>query len=225
MAISAGPAGWRASLEVKREHSLTSFRNHPVATAPEKLDMLGTEKRLANWIADAMRHATGADLALYNAYAYRGLPIPAGMVDIVDLIQCSRPFDQYLVTARLSGADLIEILEDNLPDPSRDRSNRIDEPGAGQWIQLSGARYSFDPEKPPAQRIVSTSLERGRIYTVVMEGQVVERETIRLAGRFKNLDYQTTEIPFTLALYGYAASKGTIEAKREGRVVHAGQSE
>ena len=58
-----------------------------------------------------------------------------------------------------------------------------------------------------------------------MEGQVVERETIRLAGRFKNLDYQTTEIPFTLALYGYAASKGTIEAKREGRVVHAGQSE
>jgi predicted esterase len=219
--IVKGSSGWTGSLEQKQSDSLISFRNHPVATAPETLDMEGTEKRLANWIADAMRHATGADIALYNAYAYRGLPIEAGTVDIVDLIQCSRPFDQYLVTAELSGADLIEILEDNLPDAKRDRKNRIDQPGAGQWIQLSGARYEYDPEKPQGQRIVSTSLEKGRLYSVVMEGQAVERETIRLAGRFKNLDYQTTDIAFTLALYGYAAQKGSMEAKREGRVARA----
>jgi hypothetical protein len=128
------------------------------------------------------------------------------------------------VTVELSGAELIEILEDNLPDPKRDRKNRIDQPGAAQWIQLSGARYVYDPEQAQGQRIVSTSLEKRRIYRVVMEGQAVERETIRLAGRFKNRDYKTTDISFTLALYGYAAQKRSIEARREGRVMRAGET-
>jgi hypothetical protein len=53
---------------------------------------------------------------------------------------------------------------------------------------------------------------------VVLEGQVVERETMLLAGRFRNLKYLTTNVPFTLALYGYAAKAKRIEARVEGRV-------
>lgn len=214
-------AGWIASLEPKTERSLTAWRTHPVATAPEKLDMLGTEKRLANWITDAMRAATGADIALWGGWAYRGLPIPEGPVDIVDLIQCSRPFDQHLVTVKLKGLDIIAILDDNVPHPKKDQPTRIDSPGASRLVQVSGMKYAFDASKDTGSKIVSHDLDPERVYTVVLEGQVAERETMLLGGRFRKLDYTTAPTPFTLALYGHAARTGKIEARREGRVVNA----
>ncbi len=198
-------SGDRTAVQPRREVSPTAWCNHPVAEAPELLDMLGTEARLANWITDAMRQATAADLALYNRRHYRGLPIRSGSVDIVDLIQCSRPFDQYLVTVRLQGREVIEILEANVADADR-------------LVQLSGARYTFDRRRPAGQRLVWSSLEPEHLYTVVLEGQVVERETILLAGRFKKLEYQTTAVPFTMALYGHAAKLKRVEARAEGRV-------
>jgi predicted esterase len=217
--LTGGPAHWKGERQTKRDVALTAYRTHPVAEAPESLDMLGAEKRLANWITDAMRQATGADLALYNGWAYRGLPIPKGTVDIVDLVQCSRPFDQYLVTVELTGRDVLAILDDNVPHSKKDSPTRIDSPGASRLIQLSGARYTFDPSRPDGQKIVDSDLQPDRTYTVALEGQAVERQmTILLAGRFRRLDYKVTEVPFTLALYGHAAKTGRIEARREGRV-------
>jgi hypothetical protein len=185
--------------------------------------VLGTEKRLANWITDAMRAATGADIALYNPVYYRGLPIPQGTVDIVDLIQCSRPFDQHLVVVPLTGRDLLEILDANIPRPGREPRMSIDAPGAGRLVQLAGARYQFDPARSDGKKIVESTLEPDRVYRVALEGQVVERETMLLAGRFHKLDYQTMAVPFTLALYGHAARTGRIEAAREGRVREVGK--
>lgn len=219
--LAGGPPNWKAEVRECRSFSSTAYRGHPVAVAPEALDMVGVEKRLANWITDAMRYATGADIAIYNARHYRGLPIPKGTVDIVDLIQCSRPFNQSLVTVELTGQDLLEILEDNLPDPRRDPDMASDGPGAGFLIQLSGARYAFNLSRAAGRRIVDSDLQPNRLYKVVMEGQVVARETIRLAGRFKNFDYKDTETSFTLALYGYAAESGRIETRIEGRVREA----
>jgi predicted esterase len=215
--FTGGPGRWAAAIEALDEPPLTAYRNHPVAQAPEVVDMQGTEKRLANWITDAMRAATVADLALYNPVYYRGLPLGPGAVDIVDLIQCSRPFEQYLVTVRLSGRDIVKILDANA-DPKKDVHASIDTPGSGRLAQLSGARYAFDPRRPAGERIVETDLQADRVYTVALEGQVVERETMLLDGRFEKLDYQTTDVPFTLALYGHAAKSGRIEAKLEDRV-------
>jgi hypothetical protein len=221
--LTGGPGGWKAALDRRRNVSPTAYRTPPVAEAPEALDMRGTEKRLGNWITDAMRAATGADVALYSPVYYRGRPLPRGTVDVVDLIQCSRPFDQYLVTVRLTGRDLLEILDANLPGPKPPPRMSIDEPGAGRLVQVSGTRYVFDLGRPAGKRIVTSDLEPDRVYTVALEGQVVERETMLLAGRFRKLDYTTTNIPFTLALYGHAARIGRIEARREGRVREAGK--
>jgi hypothetical protein len=192
-----------------------------VAVAPEALDNSGTEARLANWITDAMRAATGADIAIYNRIHDRGRGLAADTVDIVDLIQCSLPFDQLLVTAELTGKDLLEILDANVQDPRqlaalpperRHAANRL--------VQVSGMRYRFDPAKPAGQRIVSSDLQPDRRYRVVMEGQVVQRETVQLAGRFKKLPHQKADSSFTMALYGHAKRLGKIEARVEGRVVH-----
>jgi predicted esterase len=201
-----------------RARQLPAWRTETVAQAPRALGMEGDEKPLANWITDAMRTATGADIALWGGWAYRGLPIPQGEVDVTDLIQCSRPFDQYLVTLRLTGREIVAILDDNVPHPKKDRPLSIDSPGASRLLQISGASYVFDPHAEDGKKIVSSTLEPERIYRVIMEGQVVERQSALLAGRFRLIDYETTEVPFTLALYGHAARSGRIEASQEGRV-------
>jgi hypothetical protein len=50
-----------------------------------------------------------------------------------DLIQCSRPFDQFLVTVRLRGRDIVAILEANV-DPQKDVHSNIDTAG---WASRS----------------------------------------------------------------------------------------
>ena len=205
---------WKTELRPRREISLVAYRNHPVATAVEPLDLSGTESTLGNWIADAMRAATGADLALYHhRLTPPDRPLPAGRVDIVDLLQCSLPGDQDLVTVALTGRDVLEILDVNIPARDGKKGAAADSP-----VQISGGSYAFDRQLPPGRRIVSSSLDPHRTYLVVLEGQVVERETMRLAGRFKQLAYHTTEIPFSVALYGHAVRSRELRAVREGRV-------
>lgn len=213
-------ATWRTTFETRRPHVRTGYRTNPVAVAPEALDNTGTEARLANWITDAMRTATGADIALYNRIHDRGRGLPVGTVDIVDLIQCSLPFDQLLVTAELTGKDLLEILDANVQEPRQLAALPPERRHAGnRLVQVSGMRYRFDPSMPAGQRIVGSDLQPERKYRVAMEGQVVQRQTIQLAGRFKQLPHQKSDVAFTMALYGHAKRLGKIEARVEGRVV------
>lgn len=214
--------GWTATLEPITPRRL-EWRTHPVARAPKALNMLGTQKDLGTWIADAMRSATRADVALYGGWAYRGLPLPEGQVDIVDLLQCSRPFDQLLVTVQLTGHEINQILDDNIPHPKKDQPIRIDSPGASRLLQVSGLSYTFDPAQPDGHKIITSSLDPEKLYTVALEGQVVERQSALLAGKFRRLDYTTSNIPLTLALYGQAARQGTITAPPPGRVTEKKQ--
>jgi predicted esterase len=218
--LSGGPGQWRAELQPARPEALTVYRRFPVAEAPETIDMLGTEKRLANWITDAMRAATQADIALYNPVYYRGLPIPKGRVDIVDIIQCSRPFDEELVTLRLTGREILTLLENNLPNPNgkREPALAVNREGAGPIVQVSGLRYKYDLKQPVGKRVVECTLDPARTYTVVMEGQVTARNTLQLGKLFKNVAYTTTPIGFTTALYGHAARTGVINPARASRV-------
>lgn len=218
--IARDGSNWRTAVEPLRPQVLTAYRTNPVATAPEALDNTGVEARLANWITDAMRAATGADIALYNRMHDRGRGLPAGTVDIVDLIQCSLPFDQYLVMAELSGRDLLEILDANVQTPQQLAAIAPERRhAANRLLQVSGMRYRFDPTKPAGQRIVWSDLQPERRYQVVMEGQVPQRETASLAGRFRTLPHRQADVAFTTALYGHAKRSGKIEARVEGRVV------
>ncbi len=202
---------WTATTTARRNRDLTNWRIHPIATAPDEVAIEGIESPLGNWTADAMRAATHADLALFNRRHYRGRPIPKGSVDIIDVIQAIRPFDQYLVTAELTGAEVLRILEDNIREPVADIVE-------DRLVQVSGAHYAFDRSLPMGHRIVSSDLDPARKYTVVLEGQVPERETMYLAGNFGKLTCRTTDIPFSTALYAHAVASGKIVGPVEGRV-------
>jgi len=63
------------------------------------------EWRLGNFVADAYRWKTGADVGLQNGGGIREGPPLAGEVTAADLVSCS-PFDEPVVVAEVSGAQL-----------------------------------------------------------------------------------------------------------------------
>lgn len=221
--------GWISTVLPRRELSLTSYRNNPVANASAEIDMEGVEAPLALWIADAMRVATGADVAMYNRRYYRGLPIPQGVVDEVDLLQCSRPANQELAIAELTGHAIVRILEDNIEVPETLRHNfplTFGERDLEFLIQPSGFSYTFDRAAPYGERVIQCDIDESKSYRVVLEGQVPERAevwrrgTMRLADLYP-LKYERTNIPLVGALYAHALRTGRIEAPVRDRVREA----
>ena len=71
-------------------------------------------------------------------------------------------------------------------------------------------------------RLVSSDIDPARTYKVVLKDQVPERETMYLAGMYGTLKCQTTDKPFSMALYAYAASKPDLIGPVEGQVKEIG---
>ncbi len=112
------------------------------------------ESALGQVIADAQLAATadaGAQIALMNPGGIRAaLPLPAdGQVRYEDLFSV-QPFYNNLVTMTLSGAQFVQLLEQQwLGQPTV----------AGRVLQVSrGFGYTWDAGKPPGQRVVADSL-------------------------------------------------------------------
>ena len=110
----------------------------------------GGEAGIANLITDAMRAATGADIALYNGGGIRGGKVyPAGTVLTRRDIRTEMPFGDKTVVLEVSGAVLLEALEHGVSE--------VDE-GAGRFAHVSGMAYRFDASKPAGRRIAGVSV-------------------------------------------------------------------
>jgi 5'-nucleotidase len=123
------------------------------------------ESALGQVIADAQLAATrdaGAQLALMNPGGIRAaLPMPAdGQLRYENLFSV-QPFYNNLVTMTLTGAELMQVLEQQWAG----------QPGAaGRVMQVSqGFSYSWDASKPAGQRVVPGS--------VMLDGRPVTPET------------------------------------------------
>ncbi|HEX8170716.1 MAG TPA: 5'-nucleotidase C-terminal domain-containing protein [Thermoanaerobaculia bacterium] len=124
-----------------------------------------SESPLGDLLADALREATGADIAFMNSGGIR-TDFPAGELTYGDLFAVS-PFDNFPAVVELTGAQIVDIL-------------RATTNGARGIMQVSGLRYTYDQardaDKPPAQkdRFVSATLANGqpldpqKLYRVAM---------------------------------------------------------
>ena len=136
---------WRGAVQALSERPLTAYRTHKVGTVsddPPGVEM--PESPLGNLLCDAMREATGADIAFTSHRHERGIPLEPGDLYVIDLVNAFRPFNRVIVTMELTGQDILDIIEANLAEEDR-----------REWlIQLSGARYEFsgDESSPPAHR-------------------------------------------------------------------------
>lgn len=156
--------------------------NRVIGTSPVELDGVWEHIRigqtnLGNVITDAYLLATGADIAFENAGGIRA-SIAAGPVTYGDVINVS-PYGNYVVTKKLTGAQIKEMLESSLTI----QKNCIVANDSGEWdawpndsgsyLQVGGIIVRFDPAQPAGARVLSVQkdgqeLDDTKEYTVAV---------------------------------------------------------
>ncbi len=137
------------------EARLSAELDIEIGTTEAMLDSRRTSVRsgetgLGNLIADAMRMATGADVALTNGGGIRGdRTYDAGTVLTRRDMQTELPFGNRTVVIEIDGAALAAALEHGVSGI---------EDGAGRFPHISGMAFVYDPEKPAGERVVSASV-------------------------------------------------------------------
>jgi 5'-nucleotidase len=122
------------------------------------------ETNVGNFITDAYRKATAADVALMNGGSIRADElIPAGPLTVRDVLSML-PFKNKLVKIEITGATLRAALEHGVSRSAEDA-----EPGG--FPQVSGIQFSFDASRPAGSRIVDVKvnglpLNETRKYTL-----------------------------------------------------------
>ena len=107
------------------------------------------ESAVGNLIADLMRAAVQADVALLNGGIIRGNTVlPAGPLRRRDILAIL-PFANKVVKLEVTGEVLREALENGLSQVERT---------AGRFPQVSGLRYVFDPDRPAGSRLVTANV-------------------------------------------------------------------
>lgn len=101
------------------------------------------ETAFGNLLTDAMREATGADIALFNSGGIRGDTIyPPGTRLTRKTVLNELPFGNKTVVLRLTGARVRGALENGVSRAPN---------GSGRFPQVLGLAFSFDARQPPAR--------------------------------------------------------------------------
>ena len=110
------------------------------------------ETEAGNLVADAVRDAGGADIALVPAAAFKPgstVPRPANAEQAASLLEV--PTDEVVVLS-LRGAQVLAALE---------RSVSFAPQASAGFLQVSGVKFSYNAAKPGGQRIGVATLSTG----------------------------------------------------------------
>ena len=153
-----------------------------VGYSPEYLDgsweniRIG-ETGLARAVTNAYLLETGADVAIENAGGIRA-SISKGDVRYQDVLNVS-PFGNYVVTLRLTGAQLLSMMERSLEIMRQNQAANLSgnydawPQNSGNMLQIAGMQITYDMEKPNGSRILSATVGGQKLvadkeYTVAM---------------------------------------------------------
>ncbi|MBF0142528.1 MAG: bifunctional metallophosphatase/5'-nucleotidase [Magnetococcales bacterium] len=102
------------------------------------------ETNVGDLVADALRAANGAEIAIMNGGGIRSnRVIPAGALT-KRMVQAMFPFGNTVVKLEISGADLLTVLEHGLSAVAEAK---------GRFPQVSGISLTYAPGAPPGKRI------------------------------------------------------------------------
>ena len=140
----------------RKYSSLMAQLAKPIGKTSVKLDARSAENRtketnVGNFIADAFRKSTGADVGLMNGGSVRADSIIGpGTLTQRDLLSIL-PFKNKLVKIEVTGAILRGALEHGVARSAEDA-----EPG--RFPQVSGVQFTFDASRKPGERIVEVKV-------------------------------------------------------------------
>ncbi|MGP6087165.1 bifunctional metallophosphatase/5'-nucleotidase [Antarctobacter jejuensis] len=153
---------------------LEEIRNKVVAEAAEAIEgnrdvCRAMECAMGNLVADAMLarvKAQGIDVAIANSGGLRA-SIDAGEVTMGEVLTVL-PFQNTLSTFQITGATLVEALENGV--------SQIEE-GAGRFPQVAGMTFTVDPSAEPGSRISEVMVggapvEMDKVYGAVSNNYV-----------------------------------------------------
>ncbi|NQT16802.1 MAG: 5'-nucleotidase C-terminal domain-containing protein [Planctomycetes bacterium] len=209
-----GAEGWQGTVHRRKVRPYTDYRVCKIGTVTKAPTTSGpAETTLGSWMADAMRDATDADVAIATRRHFRGVPLEDGQeLYLIDLLNWLRPFNRSLIRFEIDGKTLLEIIEDNI---------REEKPYDGQFlVQVSGCRYAFDRSRPRGERIVDTDIEPDETYRAVCYSSLLSRgDVLHLGERFGKIPYQELELTNISAAWRHMEKcGGRIEAGLDGRV-------
>ncbi len=125
----------------------------------------GSVSLLGKWASEVMKEKTGVQVAIQNGGGLRR-SLLAGDITMGDLYEIM-PFDNYLVTLELPGADLKKAIDHGINNPTITDG------------QFAGLKVTYDPKAEFEKRITSITLEDGTpikddaYYTVVINDFMV----------------------------------------------------
>ena len=192
-----------------------------VATVERELDtrtasVRSGETAFGNLVADAMRAATGADIAITNGGGIRGnRTYPIGHALSRRDILTELPFGNRTVRVEATGADILLALENGLSQV---------EQRAGRFPQVSGLVAEVDRSRPAGSRVVRVSvggapLDPARVYAVATNDFLMRGGDGygMLGARARDLDVQGKLVASDVMVH--ARHLGRIGIGVEGRMV------
>lgn len=190
-----------------------------VAVTLNQRECFNRECLLGDVIADAMRMASKAQIAMMNTGGIRA-SIEKGTVTVGEVITVL-PFGNTLATMKLTGADVIAALENGV--------SKIDaSSGGGRFPQVSGLRFSFDASKPAGQRILGVDvlgadgtykpIDPKAIYTVVTNDFMRGGGDGYNVFKDKAIDPYDFGPPLDQVVIDYIGSNSPINPSLDGRI-------
>ena len=168
------------------------------------------ECAFGNFTADALRAWGGTDAAFANGGGIRmGRIVPAGPFSRLDMAACF-PFKNYVEKVYLSGAEIRRTLEKSASalKASGETMDYSKRPHSGEFMQVSGLRFTINLSKTPAVVVNNIVLETGN--------RVSDVEILR-KGIWEPLDDDKI---YTAAMADFIAqSLSPICASKSGKVI------
>ena len=174
------------------------------------------EAAIGNLVADAMRMATGADIALTNGGGIRANRqyAPGTRLTRRDILS-ELPFGNKTVVIELAGRDIVAALENGFSQIEK---------GGGRFPHLSGLSVVYDPGQPAGSRVVEVAHGGGaivpdRTYLLATNdflgrgGDGYEM----FAGKKRRVDANAGTLMASQVIR-YIEEKGTVSPKVEGRL-------
>jgi 5'-nucleotidase / UDP-sugar diphosphatase len=179
------------------------------------------ESSMGNLIADAIRDATGADIAIANGGGIRAdRTYDAGTTLTRRDILTELPFGNATVLTELPGSQVLAALENGF--------SQVEE-GAGRFPQLSGATVVYDPTAPAGSRVVSVmvggaELDPDTVYKVAANDFILAGgDGYSALGGGKVLIDAGNGNLMANDVMAYVEKLGTVTTGVEGRIKTVGQ--
>jgi 5'-nucleotidase/UDP-sugar diphosphatase len=182
----------------------------------------GEEATMGNLIADAMRAATEADIAITNGGGIRAdRTYDAGTMLTRRDILTELPFGNVAVLTEVTGQQVLDALENGF--------SKVED-GAGRFPQVSGLTVVYDPTAPAGTRVASVlvgdaPLDVNGVYRLATNDYMLGGgDGYGALGGGRVLINQGNGILMANIVMDYVTATGSVAETVEGRITTVGQN-